>query len=332
MAVPVLPLSAIVALTPTQLVANFPAILEALQRHHILLLPPPSDPSSSPSFSSPAASLHSRFLTKCLGLISQGQRASNPPEQWCGLQLLGALIRHSSPAALSPHYQQIASTLTELQKQAGYAGAALDVSLLECMAAVLCSAAEAGGEVRRDTMTSHLNKTVGSVIDRLAALLPASSLPSSTASVTATPTPTSTAALRRLLLVLDELLAVYVASLRSFSSRLQPLLTSLLLHCDESCLPPLLSCLTTLLASTTAAAAAQQSNKAKQARMQQAAQDTTDEVAQQKLTTATPQPIHTSSPYHTFATACLQQLTEGAGRDESGVGRAADDGWSEECW
>ena len=190
-------------------------------------------------------------------------------------------------------------TLSELQKQAGHHGDVLDLPLLECMVAVLCSAAEAGGELRRDMMTAQLNKTVAAVIHRLTALLSPSSASSSVTATTAV-------SLRRLLTLLDELLSVYGASLRSFSSRLQPLLTSLLLYCDDTCLPPLLNSLTTLLVSVTAAAVSQQSNKAKQARMQQAAQDTTDEVAQQKLAATT---ASACSPYHTFAAACLREMT-----------------------
>ena len=308
---PVLASAAVIALTPTQLVANFPSVLDTIQCHH--LLHPPPTPASASSAST-SSTLHTRFLTKCLGLISQGQRASNPPEQWCGLQLLCALVRQSAPASLTPHYQQITATLVELQKQAGRAGEVLDVPLLECMAAVLCSAAEAGGEVRRDMTTTQLNKTVGTVIDRLNELLP----PSTSASAPATATTSSS--LRRLLVVLEELLSVYAASLRSFSSRLQPLLTSLLLHCDDSCLPPLLRCLTAVLVSATTAAASQQSNKAKQARMQQAAQDTSDEVAQQKLTAATPSSTAANSPYHAFAAACVHEMTAAVDELREAVG------------
>ena len=297
---PQLPLSAIVALTPTQLVADFPAILDTIQNQH-LLLPPPTTPATSST--PPAASAHTRLLTKCLGLISQGHRASNPPEQWCGLQLLCTLIRQSSPATLTPHYQHITTTLSELQKQAAYSDNVLDLPLLECLSALLCSAAEASGETRREMMTTQLNKTVGTLIDRLIALIPILSAPASASA-------TTHISVRRLLAALNGLLSIYSGSLRSFSSRLQPLLTSLLLHCDASCLPSLLNCLTTLLVSMTTAAASQHSNKAKQARMQQAAQDTSDEVAQQKLATTTASStVSASSPYHAFAASCLQQMT-----------------------
>ena len=312
-AAPLLPLTAIVALTPTQLVANFPAVLNTLQSHHLLFPNPTTTTTTTSSSSSPATSLHTRFLTKCLGLITQGQRASNPPEQHCGLLLLHTLVTHSPPATLAPHYQSIVAALVELQKQCGWAGDVLDVPLLECMSAVLCSAGEAGGEVRRELMTTQLNKTVGIVIDRLTALIPPSS--SSSSAVSPPASATSNTSLRRLLVVLDEVLSMYVSSLRSFSSRLQPVLTSLLLHCDDSCLPPLLSSLTTVLVSMTAAAATQQSNKAKQARMQQTAQDTTDEVAQQKLTTnpssspTTTTTTTTTTPYHSYAAAALHQMT-----------------------
>ena len=299
-AAPLLPLSAVVALTPTQLLANFPAILRTVQHHHLLQPPPVTSATAFTSASAPVSS-HTRLLTKCLGLISQGQRASNPPEQWCGLQLLRALVRQSPSDALAPHYRQISGVLAELQKQSGHAGDVLDLPLLECVAAVLSSLADADGEVRRDVVAAHLSKTVNTAIDRLGELL-------ATATAVSPDAVSSGASLRRLLAVLDELLSTYVTSLRSFSSRLQPLLSALLLHCDDSCLPPLLSCLTTLLVSTSAAAASQLTSKAKQARMQQAAQDTADEVAQDRLVTPAASPAHTASPYHAFAAACLSDM------------------------